>query len=336
MNEAPRLAAPDGGFPGEGKKPRQSRFERLIERARLTLLWEGLWPGLWPPLGVVALFVAISLMGVWLWLPPVARMVGCGIALAAFLVSLIPLIRLSLPSRRLALARLDRDRGCRPPACHRASTTSWRLARRDPATRALWEAHRRRAEEGLAALKVHAPRPNMTGRDRFALRAGAILALVTGAFVAGQDFRFAPHLGVRLERGGRAWSRVPHRRLGRSAALHAPAAHHPRIQGRRARANKIRVPIKSTMVIRAAGETSTWRDHRGSGARGLAGDGAEQARPEGKPLHGRRQCQAAGPGRRRDSLVLCRRGHSGSSAGDQAFGSAAGERTRLADHRLRG
>ena len=186
MNEAPRLAAPEGGVSSQGKN-RLSRFERLIERARLALLWERLWPGLWPPLGVVALFIAISLMGLWLWLPPTARMVGCGIVLAAFLVSLIPLIRLSLPSRRVALARLDRDAA----VSHRPATAfddTLALGTKDPATRALWDAHRRRAEEGLAALKVRAPRPNMSGRDRFALRAGAILALVTGVFVAGQDF----------------------------------------------------------------------------------------------------------------------------------------------------
>src|SRR5262245_25121602 len=110
MNEAPRPAAPDGGFPRGGKKP-QTRFERLIERARLTLLWEGLWPALWLPLGVIAIFVAVSLMGVWLTLPPMARIVGCGVALAALVAALVPLIRLSLPSRRHALTRLDRDAG---------------------------------------------------------------------------------------------------------------------------------------------------------------------------------------------------------------------------------
>ena len=253
MNEAPRMAAPDGGFSREGKKP-QSRFERLIERARLTLLWEGLWPGLWPPLGVVALFIAVSLMGLWLWLPPTARMIGCGVALAALLVSLIPLIRLSLPSRRLALARLDRD----AEIAHRPATAfddTLALGTQDPATRALWEAHRRRAEEGLAALKVRAPRPNMSGRDRFALRAGAILALVTGAFVAGQDFDSRVMSAFDWKGAG-----------GRGPDFRVDGWVDPPLYTRlppiilefksSAQANKIKVPIKSTMVIRAAGKTS--------------------------------------------------------------------------------
>jgi uncharacterized protein (TIGR02302 family) len=253
MNEAPRIAAPDGGVPGQGKS-RLSRFERLIERARLALLWERLWPGLWPPFGVVALFLAVSWMGLWLVLPPTGRIIGCGLALAGFLASLIPLIRLTLPSRRHALTRLDRDAA----VSHRPATAfddALALGQQDPATRALWEAHRRRAEEGLARLKVRAPRPNMSSRDRFALRAAAIVALVTGAFVAGQDFdsrlssafdwKGARGLGPEFRIDG--WVDPPlYTRLP------------PIILDFRstAQAHKIRVPVKSTMVIRAAGKTS--------------------------------------------------------------------------------
>ncbi|MBE7219591.1 MAG: TIGR02302 family protein, partial [Caulobacteraceae bacterium] len=57
----------------------------------------------------------------------------------------------------------------------------------DAATRALWELHRRRAAEAVARTRVRAPSPRLVERDRYALRAAALLAVVAAGFVAGPD-----------------------------------------------------------------------------------------------------------------------------------------------------
>ena len=51
----------------------------------------------------------------------------------------------------------------------------------------LWDLHRRRAAEAAARTRVRPPSPRLVERDRFALRAGALLVLVAAGFVAGPD-----------------------------------------------------------------------------------------------------------------------------------------------------
>ncbi len=57
----------------------------------------------------------------------------------------------------------------------------------DPVALALWEAHRRRAAERLASLRVAAPKPGLARRDRLALRGGLVVALAAALVVAGPE-----------------------------------------------------------------------------------------------------------------------------------------------------
>ncbi|MBE7219621.1 MAG: TIGR02302 family protein, partial [Caulobacteraceae bacterium] len=87
-------------------------------------------------------------------------------------------------TRREALRRIDRASGL----AHRpASVLDDRLATagRDPSTDALWALHRRRAEAEAAKLRAGAPSPRAVELDRYALRAGVVVALVACAVVAG-------------------------------------------------------------------------------------------------------------------------------------------------------
>src|SRR5712671_5774246 len=92
---------------------------RALDRARSAILWERLWPALAAPATAVGLFLAVSWLGVWLWLPPSGRAIGpCLFFLLAAAAS-VPLLRLRLPTRTDALRRLDGKSGLP----HRPATT---------------------------------------------------------------------------------------------------------------------------------------------------------------------------------------------------------------------
>src|SRR5262249_56077932 len=46
---------------------------RALRRARWTIFWERLWPALASIATVIGLFLALSWLGLWLWLPPARR-----------------------------------------------------------------------------------------------------------------------------------------------------------------------------------------------------------------------------------------------------------------------
>lgn len=162
------------------------RLERLARRARAAIAWERIWPSLAALATISAFFVAVSWLGLWqaspLWLR-IGGVVAFGLSMLA---SLIPLAGWRRPSRNEELARLDRDSGL----LHRpAASLDDRQANagHDPATDALWAAHRRKLAQAVKALKVRWPSPRLVERDRYALRAAALVALVASGFVAGPE-----------------------------------------------------------------------------------------------------------------------------------------------------
>ena len=54
-------------------------LDRALGRARWTILWERAWPPLATIATAVGLFLALSWLGLWLWLPPIARAIGLGV-----------------------------------------------------------------------------------------------------------------------------------------------------------------------------------------------------------------------------------------------------------------
>ena len=66
--------------PAETATPEQSRspfgsemLARALVRARGTIFWERLWPAVVALATVIGLFLAVSWLGVWLWLPPAGQ-----------------------------------------------------------------------------------------------------------------------------------------------------------------------------------------------------------------------------------------------------------------------
>src|SRR5258708_17462899 len=94
-------------------------LSRALERARAAILWERLWPALAAPATAVGLFLAVSWLGVWLWLPPSGRAIGLSLFFLLAAAATVPLLRLRLPTRTDALRRLDGKSGLP----HRPATT---------------------------------------------------------------------------------------------------------------------------------------------------------------------------------------------------------------------
>ena len=254
-------------------EPRRQMLERRLSQARAVLTFEWLWPLIVAAGVLAAAFLTVSWLGVWVALPHIARILGVGVFAAAFVGLAVRAIRTRRPGRRDALARLDRDSGDR----HRpisASQDSLANAGADPATLALWELHRRRLEAAVARVEVATPSPRLVDRDRYALRAAAVLALAAAAFVAGPD-RYgrvaaafdwrgsgSPGQGFRLD----SWIDPP-AYTGRPPVLlsaQPASASVPPVPGqpgtggtevdRLERPKTISAPVTSVVVVRSAGE----------------------------------------------------------------------------------
>lgn len=158
-------------------------LQRRLVATRLVLAAEALLPALLPGLGVIGLFLALAFAGAFDFLPGALH----AMALGAFGLALIWGWRrvpaaLRLPEEALARRRLETDNA----VPHRAlEALDDRLATgEDPLSRALWDAHRQRAEAAAGRLRLHGPRPVMARHDPWALRAVVVLALVVTSIAA--------------------------------------------------------------------------------------------------------------------------------------------------------
>src|SRR4051794_40835438 len=247
MSDSPRSdVAPQP--PGGPSNPMR-RLDDLVGRARLVLWWERIWPALWGPLAVALVFVAASWAGLWLVLPARARMVGGSRFGLALLASLWPFVRLRRPNRGAALDRLDRDSGLgHRPA--RALEDTLALGSDDPGARALWALHRRRAEAVVEKLRLAPPQPGMARRDRYALRGAAIVAVAASAFVAGPEFGSR----VRAAFDWRVPAPLPSFRVDGWIDPPLYTRLPPLMIDLAAGEQRLRAPVRSTVVIRLAGQ----------------------------------------------------------------------------------
>jgi len=168
--------------------PGGARLERALARAGWAILWERVWPRLAGLMTAVGLFLAVSWLGLWLWLPPIGR----GLGLFVFFVLLFPpfVIALALvrpPSREDRLRRLDGVSGlAHRPATAIADTMA--TPDGDTWSKALWRAHVEQALGRLRHLRAGLPVPRLVARDPFALRA-LVLVLMVATFVAAEGER---------------------------------------------------------------------------------------------------------------------------------------------------
>ena len=173
--------------PGAAGRDRHAAFiETALSHARWALLWERLWPALALPAMALGLFLAASWLGLWLWLPPIGRLIGTAAFAILLVVSLIPLARVRFPSVVEGLRRLDRNSGlAHRPATAAADTIA--TSQTDPWALALWQAHIAQALSRADALKAGWPSPRLALRDPVALRALVLMLGVATFFAAGDQ-----------------------------------------------------------------------------------------------------------------------------------------------------
>jgi uncharacterized protein (TIGR02302 family) len=164
----------------------KSRIDQAVGRARLVLLWENLWPRLLPLGLLAAAFLSLSWFGVWRSAPDWLRWIALAFFGVGLVYALFRIIRVELPDRSTALARVEAASG----STHRPATSySDRLvsAPEDPVARTLWNAHRQRLLGALDRLRAGIPEPKLARRDPFAFRFLAILILVVAFVSAGPE-----------------------------------------------------------------------------------------------------------------------------------------------------
>jgi uncharacterized protein (TIGR02302 family) len=166
----------------------QRRLSRRFALARLTLIWERLLPELWPAWLALGIFLALALFDVpamlpgWLQALLLAALVACvALNLAA------ALRRFRLPSHADSRRRVETASGL----AHRPlAALEDRLAGAGGGDAAmLWQVHRARMAAAIKRLSVGIPRVGLRQRDPYGLSAVLVLALATGVFAAGDDWR---------------------------------------------------------------------------------------------------------------------------------------------------
>src|SRR5262249_18360155 len=151
-------------------------------RARWTIFWERLWPALASVATVIGLFLALSWLGLWLWLPPAGRAIGLGIFFLLTPAAFAPVLMLRVPGRVEGLRRLDRNSGL-PHRPATAIADEIAAPTEDSYSVALWRAHIERALRAAKTLRAGTPMPRLALRDPFAVRA-LVVVLVVATFVA--------------------------------------------------------------------------------------------------------------------------------------------------------
>jgi hypothetical protein len=175
-------AAPGPG----GIEPVGSALATALRRARWTIFWERLWPALATLATAAGLFLTISWLGVWLWLPPVGRAAAVLAFAVIALAAAVPFVFVRVPAIADGLRRLDHASGLR----HRPATAlvdALAVTSSDSYSLALWNAHVERARAAAQTFKAGWPSPRVAGRDPYALRALVLIACIATFVAAGGE-----------------------------------------------------------------------------------------------------------------------------------------------------
>ncbi len=232
-------------------------FERKVRASARAIILERVWLRLWALIAVVGLFLAVSLGGLWSKLPygwHVGLLAAFGLAATS---AFIYAVRVARPNRDEAVRRIERTSGVpHRPASSYEDTLSSKSA--DPATEAIWQAHRGRLAQTLARLKVGPPQPDTHRHDPMALRVLGALGLLMTAGLLGDSasdrlasaFRLGPP-GLSSDARLDAWVTPP--AYTAKPPIMLADGQRPGVSLARDDGRPFEVPVRSTLVIRASG-----------------------------------------------------------------------------------
>ncbi|MEI6799265.1 MAG: DUF4175 domain-containing protein [Pseudomonadota bacterium] len=164
-------------------------LKRIAVPLRLTLL--GLWAealtrAFWPLWSVLILGLGLAALGVQDHLPLEADWAGLVLGALGLIWGVAYALRsFRKPTRDQALARLDQTLPGQPIAALRDSLA---MGAQDPATQALWAAHRTRMAQRASTAQAVEPDLRLASRDPYALRYMALMVLVL-ALIFGSIWR---------------------------------------------------------------------------------------------------------------------------------------------------
>jgi uncharacterized protein (TIGR02302 family) len=221
-------------------------------------MWlEEVWVRLWTLFATVGLFLAVSFGGIWPKLGPYTH-IGMLAGFAVLALSCVVHALMSpWPLRDAAVRRLEQSSGVpHRPASSYEDTLSMRAD--DPATTALWQAHRNRLTAMLARLRPSPPRPATHRYDPYALRTLAVMGLVLSAGLLGDAsrdrvmaaFRFGPP-GLAVDARLDAWA-TPPPYTGKAPILVADGLR-PGVSLAPAEGKPFELPERTALIIRATG-----------------------------------------------------------------------------------
>ena len=151
---------------------------RALFLTRAGMMAERAARALWLPMSLMLLAAVAWAFDLHTRLPGDLSLWLAGAVVVAVAATLgLGLWRFRLPTRAEAIARLDRTLVGRPLA---ALTDAQAINAEDPASAALWKAHRARMADRAAAARPVAPSPDLARHDPFGFR----LIALTAAFVA--------------------------------------------------------------------------------------------------------------------------------------------------------
>ena len=164
------------------------RIERFIALARVIVAFERLWSGLWPATGLLALWLAAGLFGVFALLPGWLHL----FLLLLVIVTIADRIFLqwqsfAWPSWQDGARRLERASTLEHRPISEAKDTLV-LGRGNAFAEALWRAHRRTALARITRLRLGLAHPRLAEKDPRGLRFAALALLVGSAVVAGHNW----------------------------------------------------------------------------------------------------------------------------------------------------
>ena len=160
-----------------------ARLARTRFATRAAIAFERLWPLVLPGLLILALFLAVSWLGIFRIVPDEARYAALAAFAVAGLVSLYPLRSFRWPSSQAIDRRIEQANALEHAP---VSTQADRLVGgTDDFSTALWHEHQRRMAAKLDRLAGDLPRPRVPDRDPWALRALVVLLFVVAFAFSG-------------------------------------------------------------------------------------------------------------------------------------------------------